>query len=496
MTETTENSGEVAEPQLGATDPTDAADLETLWQQGDKAWKEGSGLEIARDKRLHEGMAWCVQLYAAVTRGKANPTTEWWRYLNGKGINKGRKPKLLFHPLIAHFTGTEKRKKTAVSRRAAVLQYHHDWLLDPALPERKRIEPEEVAEWLEHNGGVEGVINTIIKPPPSEAEKQVRRNEGQFWFDSLAQKCKPLATLVAVTDADKARLAPYEGGLWRLALIEDKPDGHINVIGFAADGPVTGNWLAAHAKQIIERLPAECRVGVPVEPPGEVAGETEGGSSDDDDPEGGGTGGGKRRAGRPKGSKNKANDATAAASPNKPRGRPPKAKSDSGAITETEDAAAKPIIGVGPKPDAEPTDPIIGFGKWFPNAVIMANGPGRHARLVSLVSGEAGGRAGVNLGEVRILADDFLISYDASPEPVPYRYSYIWATGDDLEVIRFSSPEDLDYSGDTNTIVIGGKAAQGPMSDGDFARLRGQINKAHRLLDEIAAAKPPGTTTH
>src|SRR5207253_1015871 len=110
-----------------------------------------------RDAGVRRELEEIARLFNGVTAGSNDPEFPWWRFLDGKGVRRGKRRgrRLLFYGLIEHLSNEhasqdETRNKSIISRRAAVLQHWYD-------QERAKVPADQVAGWIATNGGVKAV---------------------------------------------------------------------------------------------------------------------------------------------------------------------------------------------------------------------------------------------------------------------------------------------------------------------------------------------------
>ena len=87
---------------------TDA--IEGLWSAAEAAFQEAGGLAVRCDQSLHKGLERIGCLYDRVTLGSNDPVTAWWRWLNGKKIDrpKGVAGKSRFQAVVKHLSGGQR----------------------------------------------------------------------------------------------------------------------------------------------------------------------------------------------------------------------------------------------------------------------------------------------------------------------------------------------------------------------------------------------------
>jgi hypothetical protein len=253
---------------IGISDEADTLpmgnEIEALWDNVFNAHRKGGRLAQQRDEGQWHALETIAVLYVGVTAGRNDPETAWWRSLEGKGIRQtrrrpdGKRP--LFYGVIEHLSKEhasrdETRSKSVISRRAAVLQYWHDH-------ERDKIPADQVAGWIEANGGVKAVaaIANPPKPPMTKAKREAARDDRDASFRQLIAS-DPLTSINCDVLPDNLR--SIADGTQRLALIRvratDANAGAVDIIGMVEDGPVSQRWLNQNAQGIVERLRAACR---------------------------------------------------------------------------------------------------------------------------------------------------------------------------------------------------------------------------------------------
>lgn len=254
------------EPQAVSCGTATSPETESLWAEVVNAFSERANDSVHRDASLWGDLESIAKLYERVTTGSNDPEPVSWRYLEDKGVRrgKGRGKRLLFYTLIEHLTlkGSEaERSKTTVSRRSSVLQLWHDNARNhPDNP----IPAEEVADWIASSGGgIEGINDLIATPKMTDEEREEAKAERKDWCHKLIA-ARPLT-----------QLHPYADGCSRLALVSIKPGLNgaavpedqtgrtgpssfmVDIIGMVDDGPVSQGWLEKHAQRIVESLPDE-----------------------------------------------------------------------------------------------------------------------------------------------------------------------------------------------------------------------------------------------
>jgi hypothetical protein len=237
-------------------------EIEALWDGVVAAYRAGGRLAEQRDAGVRRELEEIARLFDAVTAGSNDPEIVWWRFLDGKGVRRGKRRgrRLLFYGLIEHLSNEhasqdEIRSKSIISRRAGVLQHWHD-------QERAKVPADQVAGWIATNGGVKAVaaIANPPKPTMTEAERKAARADRDAWLHQLAER-DPLTSMN--WDVLPDNLRPFADGTYRLALIRvwktDADDGAVDIIGMAEDSQVSQRWLNRNAQGIVERLTAACR---------------------------------------------------------------------------------------------------------------------------------------------------------------------------------------------------------------------------------------------
>jgi hypothetical protein len=218
-----------------------------------EAIAEGT-LAQQRDTGNWRALGGIARLFVGVTAGSNDPALAWWRFLDGKGVRRGKRrgKHLLFYALIEHLSNEyasqdETRSKSIISRRAAVLQHWHD-------QERDKVPADQVAEWIATNGGVNALaaIANPPKPPMTKDERKAARADREACLHQLVVR-DPLTSMNLDVLPDNLR--PFADGTYRLALIRVLETA-VDIIAMADDGPVSQKWLNKNAPGIVERLTA------------------------------------------------------------------------------------------------------------------------------------------------------------------------------------------------------------------------------------------------
>jgi len=242
-------------------------EIEALWDGVVATFRAGRLLAQQRDQALWSELEGIARLFDAVTAGRNDPEITWWRFLEGKGVRRGKRrgTPLLFYALIEHLSSKhasqEERSRSVISRRAAVLQRWRDH-------EHPNVAATDVAQWIARSGGVKAIAEIGKKPAMTKSERKAALAERKAAVHQLVESI-PLIELSWDANAHPA-LLPYAHGDQRLALVEivEPMDGHtgtLKIIGMVDDHAVSPAWLSKHAHQIVERLPETSRDRRPVQ---------------------------------------------------------------------------------------------------------------------------------------------------------------------------------------------------------------------------------------
>ena len=81
-------------------------EIEALWDNVVAEHRAGGSLAEQRDAGVRRELEAIARVFVAVTAGSNDPKIDWWRFLDGKGVRRGKRRGkcLLFYGIIEHLS--------------------------------------------------------------------------------------------------------------------------------------------------------------------------------------------------------------------------------------------------------------------------------------------------------------------------------------------------------------------------------------------------------